>query len=95
MNRRRFLELMGMTVAAGTIAYSFPSIIVPQNLVELPPYSALMHARAVELTYGAPFRKQGYGLASVSPEFLEYSEAFLRQMFDLTSHATAFEINNP
>ena len=32
MNRRRFLELVGMTVAAGTVAYSFPRIIVPRNL---------------------------------------------------------------
>ncbi len=35
MYRRRFLELMGMTVAAGTVAYSFPSIIVPQNLIKV------------------------------------------------------------
>lgn len=32
MNRRRFLELLGMTVASGAVAYSFQSIIVPRNL---------------------------------------------------------------
>lgn len=32
MNRRRFLELLGVGVASTGIVYSFPSIVVPQNI---------------------------------------------------------------
>lgn len=39
MNRRRFLELLGIATAGGAIAYSFPSIIVPKNIVRVRSYS--------------------------------------------------------
>lgn len=32
MNRRRFLELLGMATAGTAVAYSFPSVIVPKNI---------------------------------------------------------------
>jgi hypothetical protein len=32
MNRRRFLELLGMATVGGAVAYSFPDIIVPKNI---------------------------------------------------------------
>lgn len=32
MNRRRFLELLGAATVGSTVAYSFPSIIVPRNI---------------------------------------------------------------
>lgn len=32
MNRRRFLELLGMATVGGAVAYSFPKIIVPKNI---------------------------------------------------------------
>lgn len=32
MNRRRFLELLGMAAAGTGIVYSFPSVIVPKNI---------------------------------------------------------------
>lgn len=32
MNRRRFLQLLGMATAGATVAYSFPDIIVPKNI---------------------------------------------------------------
>ena len=32
MNRRRFLELLGMAAAGTGIVYSFPSVIVPRNI---------------------------------------------------------------
>lgn len=32
MNRRRFLELLGMATVGATVAYSFPDIIVPKNI---------------------------------------------------------------
>lgn len=32
MDRRRFLELLGMATAGSVVAYSFPSIIVPKNI---------------------------------------------------------------
>lgn len=34
MNRRRFLELMGIGIGSSAIVYSFPSIIVPKNIIE-------------------------------------------------------------
>lgn len=34
MNRRRFLELMTKAVAGSAVAYSFPSTIVPKNIVQ-------------------------------------------------------------
>src|SRR5258708_3421054 len=34
MNRRRFLELLGMAAAGTGIVYSFPSVIVPLNVAE-------------------------------------------------------------
>ena len=33
MNRRRFLELLSMAAVGGAIAYAFPPVIVPQNLM--------------------------------------------------------------
>lgn len=33
MNRRRFLELLGTAAVGSAVAYSFPSIIVPRNIV--------------------------------------------------------------
>ena len=35
MNRRRFLELLGMAAAGTGIVYSFPSVIVPKNIAEV------------------------------------------------------------
>lgn len=35
MNRRRFLELFGLGVAATGIVYSFPDVIVPKNIAGL------------------------------------------------------------
>ena len=32
MNRRRFLEMIGMATVGGAVAYSFPEVIVPQNI---------------------------------------------------------------
>lgn len=32
VNRRRFISLLGQAVAGATVAYSFPSIIVPRNI---------------------------------------------------------------
>lgn len=32
VSRRRFLELLGTAAVGSTVAYSFPSIIVPRNL---------------------------------------------------------------
>jgi hypothetical protein len=32
MNRRRFLELLSMAAVGGTVAYSFPDVIVPKNI---------------------------------------------------------------
>lgn len=32
MNRRGFLQLLGMAAAGSTVAYSFPTIIVPNNI---------------------------------------------------------------
>jgi hypothetical protein len=33
MNRRRFMELLGMATVGGAVAYSFPNIIVPKNII--------------------------------------------------------------
>lgn len=35
MDRRGFLGLLGKAVASATVAYSFPSVIVPKNLGEV------------------------------------------------------------
>lgn len=35
LNRRRFLELLGMAAAGTGIVYSFPSVIVPKNIAVL------------------------------------------------------------
>lgn len=32
MNRRRFLELLGLAALGSGIVYSFPSVIVPKNI---------------------------------------------------------------
>ncbi len=32
MDRRRFIELLGMATVGAHIAYSFPSVIVPRNI---------------------------------------------------------------
>lgn len=34
MNRRRFLELLGMASVGGAVASSFPEVVVPQNIVK-------------------------------------------------------------
>ena len=36
MNRRRFLELLTTAAVGSAVAYSFPSIIVPRNLIATP-----------------------------------------------------------
>lgn len=33
MNRRRFFELLGQATIGGMVVYSFPSIIIPKNIV--------------------------------------------------------------
>lgn len=33
MNRRSFLRTLGLAAAGGVVAYSFPSIIVPRNII--------------------------------------------------------------
>ncbi len=33
MNRREFLEILGLATAGGAVAYSFPEIIVPKNII--------------------------------------------------------------
>lgn len=38
VNRRYFLELLGMAAAETAIVYSFPSIIVPKNIAPTIPY---------------------------------------------------------
>lgn len=42
MNRRRFVELLAKTAAISTVAYSFPSVIRPQNIVVVPSYDEWM-----------------------------------------------------
>src|SRR5437762_6855796 len=34
MNRRFFLQSFGLATAGGIVAYSFPKIIIPKNIVE-------------------------------------------------------------
>jgi hypothetical protein len=34
MNRRRFLELLGMATVGSAVAYSFPKVIVPKNVIK-------------------------------------------------------------
>lgn len=36
MDRRRFLELLGMASVGATVAYSFPSVIVPKHIIVAP-----------------------------------------------------------
>jgi len=35
MNRRNFLQFLGAATIGSTVAYSFPSIIVPKNIITL------------------------------------------------------------
>lgn len=35
MNRRNFLKFLGVASVGATVAYSFPSIIVPKNIITL------------------------------------------------------------
>lgn len=53
VSRRRFLELLGMATAGASVAYSFPSIIVPKNIIAV---ESVIPAECV-------IRKQGYNLA--------------------------------
>lgn len=34
MDRRRFIELLAQTTAISTVAYSFPSVIRPRNIIQ-------------------------------------------------------------
>lgn len=47
MNRRRFLELMGIGIGSSAIVYSFPTIIVPKNIVIPAPTLQVFDVRAL------------------------------------------------
>ena len=61
VSRRRFLELLGMATAGATVAYSFPSIIVPKNII---PVESVI-------------RQQGYNLAPRGLIYLIDSEGWM------------------
>lgn len=47
MNRRRFLELLGVGIGSSAIVYSFPSVIVPKNIVIPPPSIRILDVKAL------------------------------------------------
>lgn len=96
MNRRRFISLLGQSVAGATVAYSFPSIIVPKNIRPVSynelPYvvsdTAQLFPGMLTSTYrdlNAPsFELSG---AVLTPQMIEYARAHLHAMFRITSES--------
>ena len=73
MNRRRFIELLTTAAVGGTIAYSFPSIIVPRNLI-VPAESMWV--------YPTHFGMSGYLLAPKGLAFLINDSSRILQGMD-------------
>lgn len=71
MNRRRFLELMGMAAAGSAVVYSFPSIIVPKNIVM--PQTLSMWAIPSE-----------YAITMLPPsQYVAFDQHFLKLMYEM------------
>lgn len=54
MNRRRFLELLGMVTVGSAVAYSFPNVIVPKNIIIpefIPSFTTCNMGTAGPITY--------------------------------------------
>lgn len=99
MNRRRFLSLLGQAAAGATVAYSFPSIIVPKNIQPVvDSYFMAPQGLAWLINDGADLRGLSmstfpdlngpvmeYSGAVLSPQMFEDARRRLSQMFFQTN----------
>lgn len=49
MNRRRFLELLGKATVTTAVAYSFPDIIIPKNIIPIEAMSAGLTENSINI----------------------------------------------
>lgn len=96
MNRRRFLSLLGQATVGATVAYSFPSIIVPKNIqpfTHLPRGLAYLvndRSRILQGLYTTNFpilNSPSSELSGVwlTPQLFEYTRERLNAMIRMTS----------
>lgn len=93
MNRRRFLSLLSQATVGATVAYSFPSIIVPKNIQ--PAYALAPHGLACLINDNSRVL-QGIDTVTFCPgtmpeQFFTYAQTFLNQMFYKASLVVDYE----